>query len=127
MDENLSFFKCNRDFWGLDDVKKIYASKRVDIEEQQSSQSTLKLVDEDDINSLHDKYDIPMEFEEVHNRRKFYIDDLKDKYNDADDAVDYGEDLKDYDEFMSEVEWKNIMKVNRQIIQKNRNSNSVIK
>ena len=108
-------------------MKKIYASKRVDIEEQQSSQSTLKLVDEDDINSLHDKYDIPMEFEEVHNRRKFYIDDLKDKYNDADDAVDYGEDLKDYDEFMSEVEWKNIMKVNRQIIQKNRNSNSVIK
>jgi len=32
------------------------------------------------------------------------IDDFKDKYNDPDDAVDYGEEMKDYDEFMSEVE-----------------------
>ena len=32
------------------------------------------------------------------------VDDFKDKYNDPDDAVDYGEETKDYDEFMSEVE-----------------------
>ena len=44
------------------------------------------------------------EMKEVHNRRKFNIDDFKDKYNDPDDAVDYGEEMKDYDEFMSEVE-----------------------
>ena len=61
LSENSSFFKCNRDFWGLDDVKKIYESKKVNMEEQTTLQSTLKLVDEDDINSLHDKYDIPME------------------------------------------------------------------
>ena len=75
------------------------------MEEQTSLQLILKPVDEDDINSLHDKYDIPMEMKEVHNRWKFNIDDFKDKYNDPDDAVDYGEEIKDYDEFMSEDEY----------------------
>jgi len=74
------------------------------MEEQTSLQSTLKPVDEDDINSLHDKYDIRVELEKAHNLRKFNIDDFKEKYNDPDDAVDYGEEMKDYDEFMSEVE-----------------------
>ena len=74
------------------------------MEEQTTLQSTLKPVDEDDINSLHDKYDIPMELEEIQNRRKLNIDDFKDKYNDPHDAVDCGEETKDYDEFMSEVE-----------------------
>lgn len=103
--ENLSFLNCNRDFWDLEDVKILYASKKVDNEVQSSTtlQSTIRPIDEDDINSLYIKYDIPMELENRAIFVNYNINELQARYNDPDE-LDYGEETENNEELMGDEE-----------------------
>jgi hypothetical protein len=78
----------------------------VDNEVQSSTtlQSTIRPIDEDDINSLYIKYDIPMELE---NRAIFVndnINELQARYNDPDE-LDYGEETENNEELMGDEEF----------------------
>ena len=103
--ENLSFLNCNRDFWDLEDVKILYASKKVNNEVQSSTtlQSTIRPIDEDDINSLYIKYDIPMELENRAIFVNYNINELQARYNDPDE-LDYGEETENNEELMGDEE-----------------------
>jgi len=77
----------------------------VDNEVQSSTtlQSTIRPIDEDDINSLYIKYDIPMELENRAIFVNYNINELQALYNDPDE-LDYGEETENNEELMGDEE-----------------------